>query len=483
MRALVVFAMLGAGCTSLRDRAETAYTRGEYLRAVALYDQILARDPADRAAIARRSDARNAALRRMLAAIERAPPDAAATQLTTLLDQRDAWRMTPGELAVAPRIASAVAATTARLGDRVDDHTRAEHPLVAGALLQRNATLLAHADFAATRDGLRARVTAAGRARCERLAAETATEAYWTWLVDRYCAHWGASPLQVPALPYARSDLVLAGAIAGETAGETAALHATLAGGFRETAWFAPNAAAAATGTVEGLIATAHAAHPIALSKQWSEEVAYTDTETVQVSYEEPYEESESYIDQVPTTEYQGSDSTPTTVYHGELKWRTVTKHRTAYRDEQRSVTKYRTDWHTYDYAATERTSRYASVLALRIDGLPEPVVARAAIEFTKSGIDHDVTFTPASIVPQRANLPSHADFATAEHARLRAQLVRTLDERYAKLYCTAAHYSREAAAACAYRDAAHTPPPVRAALRASFGDDEPLLAPLLVRR
>jgi hypothetical protein len=66
--------------------------------------------------------------------------------------------------------------------------------------------------------------------------------------------------------------------------------------------------------------------------------------------------------------------------------------------------------------------------------------------------------------------------FAAHEQTRLRAELTRALDDRYAKLYCRATDYTREETAACAYLDTKRAPAPARAVLRASFGGDEPFL-------
>ncbi|MEO8703656.1 MAG: hypothetical protein ABI867_26640 [Kofleriaceae bacterium] len=471
-RAIVLVWLVG--CVSLQSRAESAYQRANYLGAVLIYDQILAEHPADAAAIAQRERARNAALQLMVKRIDPARGDDAAEAVGRILDQRDAWRMTVVE--VAPQITAAVATTTGYLDTRVRDELRYARPLSAEAVLVRHAAVLAHGEFAAPRDRLRAAVTDAGRATCAQLAADP-SDPHWSWLADRYCAHWGDSPVHVPPLPHTRSGLVVEGALDGDSDADNQHLHATLAAGFRETAWFSPDAARVAEGWVGGKIAAAFSAHEIDLSKVWEEDVTYTDTETVSVSYDEPYDDTESYSEQVSHTNTDGSTS-----YSTEWKTRTVTKHRTAWRTEQKAVTKHRTDRHTYRYKGIERTGRYASLLSVRLLDLPEPIAASAGSETSKTGIDHDVTFAPASIVPQRANLETYAAYTLRQHDQLRARLVHTLDEQYAKQFCTRAQYTRDQAAACAYRDAATLPAPARATLRATFGGDEPLLAPLLRR-
>ncbi|MDB4955931.1 MAG: putative lipoprotein [Myxococcales bacterium] len=157
-----------------------------------------------------------------------------------------------------------------------------------------------------------------------------------------------------------------------------------------------------------------------------------------------------------------------------------TTKYRTAYRDETNPVTRYRDVPHSFSYEATKRTGRYTSMLHVLVRA-PD-VDAQIESDFANEGFDHDVTFEPAGVVPQRANLMTHAAFALREEVRLRDALRSGLDEQYAKLYCSASTYTLEQAAACAYLDPKRTPPAARAVLAATFGQDEPYLATVIAR-
>ena len=85
----------------------------------------------------------------------------------------------------------------------------------------------------------------------------------------------------------------------------------------------------------------------------------------------------------------------------------------------------------------------------MRIDaGLPE-IAASVDASADQSGYDVDVTIAEAGIAPSRAHLPTHEQFATAQHDRLAAQLLDLLKAEYSRRYCTAETYTIEEAARC----------------------------------
>jgi hypothetical protein len=106
-----------------------------------------------------------------------------------------------------------------------------------------------------------------------------------------------------------------------------------------------------------------------------------TDHETVHESYQEPYDDTESYVEQVPYTEYRTrtelcgtatcTTSEPITAYRSERKTRTVTRHRTAWRTVTKAVTKYRSVPRSFHFEALEQIGHYASRLRVTFDDLP----------------------------------------------------------------------------------------------------------------
>jgi hypothetical protein len=494
--ALVLVTTFAMGCATLRDQAETAYARGNYRQAADLYDKLVTEHPNDVAAKSRRTDARNAVLRQQLfleQTTRAAGHDAMATvQLGELLDQRDKWKMATEELSVAT-LATEVAAIGVYVEGDVLKRMRNIGPLGGEQLLLHYTPLLAHRDFGNRRDGIRAQLAVTGRAACMSLASDASAESpYWSWIVARYCVHWGDSPVAAQTFPNLRIGLVVDGAIKGQTDAEVASLHTDLTAAFRRSVWWAPTGVGVAHATIDGEIKTSFSSQPLSLSADWEEEVPYTDYETHSESYQEPYDDTESYTEEVPYSDSElkaepcGDTTCTTTIwvtkYRTEWKTRTVTKQRTAWRDVQVAVTKYRTVPHVFQYNVIERSGRYISELRAHIDRELPDVVAAIDSDSTETGIDNEVTFEPANVYPGSANLRTTKAFATAERARLQEQMIKLLDDRYSKLYCAATKYTREEAAACAYVDAKRAPSGVHAALAVAFGTDEPFLAAVLRR-
>jgi hypothetical protein len=489
MARLVLLVFL-IGCTTLRNRADGAYENGRYREAAELYDKVLAEHPDDAGARARRDASRTQVLREILVDVDAkrrsAHIEIALARLGELLAQRDAWG---GSIdpSLAQPLGEEVVWAGAYIASSVADRARSKGPLAAEHLAGTFDTLLAHRDFATRRAQLRENIAASGRLACATLA-PSATTPYWSWLVDRYCRHFGSSPVEVPALPYLHGDLVVEGAVAGQTDAQVANLHETLAAAFRGSVWFAADAPGTRA-LVDGRISTSFSSRPVTLTADWTESVPYTAYETTSVAYQEPYDDIEYYTESVPTTEYRTetrpcgettcTDSVPTTVYHSEQRSRTVTKYRTAYRDETNPVTRYRDEPRTFTYSGIERAGEYQSALRLRLDG--PALTSTIANNFTRSGVDHDASFSAAGVSPERANLPTQAEFAASENARLRDQLLADLDRQYAQQFCSAGSYTVESAATCAYLGTA-LPSAAQTAISSLLGGDTPYIGAVLGR-
>lgn len=461
-----------AGCTSLRGKADAAYAHGDYANAAELYDQLVR--GGDQSAIPRRTQAREEELRVELYNVQaaRAAGYEFIGKLALLLDQRDTWQGDGAE-PLAGGIAFEVAAASAKIGAQVAERTDADGPLAGEDVASHYEKLLAHADFASARTLIQGRLAEVGRARCTRFAAVAATP-YWQWLSARYCGHWQTAR-EVPALPDQRDGLVLDGAIVGETDAETSVLRGALADAFKKTAWYAPNAGRGEQGTIDGKVAVHYSSRDVTLTASWTEQVPYTDYETTQESYQEPYDDTESYDEQVPTTEWVacGDTTCPQTVYHTETKTRTVTKYRTAWRDVTTPVTKYRDEPREEDYHAIERSGSYASALHVQVADVSAVVEASS----TESGYDHDVTIEPAGVSPSRANLSSHEEYAARVAASLADRLVEQLDAAYVQRFCGLPSFTLEQAAECAYAGAEHVPAAAQTTLAQVLGGEAPFLA------
>ncbi|HEY4056595.1 MAG TPA: tetratricopeptide repeat protein [Kofleriaceae bacterium] len=484
-----------AGCGTLRGRGDELYSQGKYAEAAEVYDQALKKDPGDNELTTKRLKARNASLRVVLQeawnARQAGQMDAAVGKVDELLARREAWQM-PFEPAIGAAATTEISAVGAYAQNEVTNRARTMGPMIGGTLATHFEPLLAHSELAQYRVATAEALLSAGRDACRKLVG-TAKSPYWTWVVDRYCQRVANKPITVPQLPYLLSDLDVVGGVRGATRAEQAATYDLLAEAFRASVWYAGEGAPTLHGEVSGTINSQFDAQPTTKTVQYTVEIPYTAYEDYSVSYQEPYEDTESYSEQVPettyTTEsYSCGDSTctrsvPQTTYHTDYKTRTVTKYRTAYKTEQRAVTKYRTEYRTFDYDVVERSGRYKSQLRIVLGPQVDRVVAEISGNFSESGVDHDVTFTPAGITPSRANLTTAEEFVAREQHRLAEELTKKLDAKYSARFCNQTQWSLEDAAQCAYLDASAMPPAAQNVIEKAVGPDAQLLGEILARR
>jgi hypothetical protein len=492
---LVVSLCWVVACSSIRSRADDLYDAGRFLEAVELYDQVLHEHPGDAEVTQRRAAARNGALRVQLSAVVKARKsghlELATVYLAKLFALRDGWQITT-EPAIATMLALEIEESGTWLAGHVANRAHTAGPLVGEQIAIRFAALLDHVELASYRASIAQTIASAGRDACARLA-PGATTPYWQWVAARYCEHFDAHAITAPKLPHQRAGLSIAGALTGMSVDELARLRTALAGAFLESVWYAPDGDPAVRVALSGSIASTFDSHPVTKYAEYTVEVPYTDYETQQESYQEPYDDTEYYTESVPSTEYHDEsyscgDTTCTrsvsqTVYHDESRTRTVTKYRTAWRTVTVPVTKYQTESRTFEYAAIERTGHYTSKLRLVFEPDLDNLVASVETDASEVGIDHDAEFSPAGVSPERANLTTASAFVFAEQQRIVAELHARLDALYATRYCRAEVFSLEDAARCAILDPKGAPSAARGMLRVQLGEDETLLSVVLARK
>jgi hypothetical protein len=496
MKVLQVAALiLAVGCApSVKSQADTAFSQKKYLEAAELYDQVLRKDRNDTRAQNRRTQARIEVMRELLAATARmrsaGQDDAAMGTLAEMLARRTGWGMkVDGDLQRALTVE--VVAAGSAIATAVTKTAGSAGPLSAEVMAQHYAPMLAHPEFANWRTEIADSVTSTGRSACSDLT-EKAKTPYLSWVVSSYCKHWGINDVTIVTRTNLRSRVNIDGSLAGISPDESGRIRDSLATAFQASVWFLADAPRTTHATLGGRIGVDFNARTVSRTANWTEQVPYTDYVTEQESYQEPYDDTETYYEQVPHTEYHTvsvpcgsstcSESRPETVYRSESRQRTVTKYRTAYRPVTKPVTRYREVPRSFNYEAVERSGKYTSMLRVRFDRDQPDVTAEITGNFFEHGFDHDVYNGAAGVSPERANLPSLSDFTVREETRLHDELRGKLDARYAELYCSAAQYKLEEAAACTYLAPANVPAGVHAALRTAFGPDEVLLPTVLTR-
>lgn len=496
MRAVLFTSLLAtlAACATTKGHADDLYDQGRFLEAAELYDQVAREHPDDVEAKIRRTRARNGALRVQLAYVTKVRVaghrELAAQQLQKLFALRDGWRMTT-EPAITGLLDTELTEAGRWLEGVVANRVRTAGPLVGERIALDYQELFAHRELDHWRAAIGTQIVNAARDVCSRIAPTTTTP-YWAWVANRYCAHFGIRAVEPMRLPNLRAGLAVTGGVQGTAAGESERMRGALAAAFRSSVWFSTDGAAPVRASLSGSIGASFDARSVTRTADYTEQIPYTDYETVQESYQEPYDDTEYYTEQVPHTEYRSEsyscgDSTctrsvPETVYRSESRTRTVTKYRTAYRSVTRPVTRYRTENRTYTYAGVEHLGRYTSNLKLALAADLEGLVAQVEQTTSATGFETDASFPEAGVYPQSANLPTAAEFVATEESRLAAELVARLSALYSARYCRQIETIEEAAR-CAYLDHATAPALVHAQLREQLGDDETLLASVLARK
>lgn len=495
MRSVVVALVLVASCATTRGKADDLYDEGRFLEAAEVYDQLARENPNDADVKVRRTRARNGAMRVQLAYVTKVRlgghPDLAAQQLGKLYALRDGWAMN-FEPAIAGLLDTEVAAVGTWLEALVANRVRTAGPLVGEAIAMTHVELFAHDELAKWRTSITQHIQSASRDVCGRLAPTTTTP-YWAWIANRYCLHFGIRAVEAMRLPNLRAGLAVTGTVQGAAAGESERMRIALGNAFKGSVWFSADGATPVRGKLDGAIAAEFDSRSVTKTADYTEQIPYTDYETVQESYQEPYDDTEYYTEQVPHTEYRSESyscgestctrSVPETVYSSESRTRTVTKYRTAYRPVTRPVTRYRTENRTYTYAGVEHYGRYQSNLRVILDRDLDGLVAQVDQNTTETGFETDASFPQANVYPQSANLTSAEGFVANEEGRLVAELRARLDALYAARYCRAAQFSLEEASRCAYLGLDAAPPKAHEMLQEQFGEDVKLLPTLLARQ
>lgn len=494
MRSVLILVLVAA-CATTKGRADDLYDQGRFLEAAELYDQIARENPSDVEAKVRRTRARNGALRVQLAYVTKVrlagQREIAAQQLQKLFQLRDSWRMNT-EPAIAKLLETELVEVGTWLEGVVANRVRTAGPLVGESIALQFQELFAHPELDKWRASIGLAIETAGRDVCSRIAPTTTTP-YWSWIANRYCSHFNIRAVEPMRLPNLRAGLAVTGSVQNTASGESERMRIALANAFKASVWYAPDGATPVRATLTGAVAAKFDSRSVTRTADYTEQIPYTDHETVQEAYEEPYTDTEYYTEQVPHTEYRSEsyscgDSTctrsvPETVYRSESRTRTVTKYRTQYRPVTRPVTRYRTENRTYTYAGVEHYGRYQSNLRLVVAADLDGLIAQVDQNVTESGFETDASFSPAGVYPQTANLTSAETFVANEERRLVAELHARLQALYAARYCRDSEFTLEAAARCAYLGMDAVPPQAHKVLHAQFGEDLQYLPAVLAKR
>ncbi|HEY4393169.1 MAG TPA: hypothetical protein VGP64_03860 [Polyangia bacterium] len=421
-----------AGCAT--SEGDTAMKRGAYEEAASSYDAELRAMPGDQTLEQKRAAARAGALR---AKLERARDlrtsghgEAALSLLNEALRLETKWSLAPeGDVRALRDAELAGARETVEAAVRAD--LGAGAPLAAEGGVKALAPLLAQPALRPIGEAVAAEIATAGKARCAELAAQQKGETpHLARLVAAYCTHVGGS-FTAPVPPEQTRGLRVSGRLENATEAEHQIVESWLADVFRASPWFAPDGENLSTLELGG-------AYNARLERR-------------RVVLNAPYR-----------------TVTRSTVTEGMLGLGPTA---TVQTESER----------VFEYEAEQYDARYGLDATLTLDlGTGPPLVVTIHHVENKRAYQHETTFAPANVYPQRAKLPDINTWLSTFLGTKRTPMLRKLRARWVSFYCGGKRFSPEEAARCLA--AGQRLPAAEKALAAVFGGDAQAVVETLTR-
>jgi hypothetical protein len=459
LRLLPLFLLLSA-CSTLRGRADELARNGQFVEAAALYDDLVRQDPKKTELVNARDDLRWRALEQLLGNARRyrleGQDEKAEEDLLRFLAHRAEWKSKLNG-ALESSLLEEMEGTHKHFRQLIGAPAQKGLALTAESHLVRKRPLLAHREMVVIQREMESVVAQSGRAACLKLKDTSSEDSpHWRELVFRYCRHWREYAPRPPVPSELLGPPEWSVQLEGLNSAQQARLQARLAQAFEASPWFSPDATPRPSFTLLGRFSTRHGSDSVQRTATWSERVPYTDHEERQETIEEPYEDEEQYTDD-----------------KGQKKTRKVTKYRKRTRNFTVPVTRYRDVPRTFEYHALRLSVEHR--IALTSTGVLDP--GRAPLttthqdQFSESGYEHEVTFHPGGVSPQRVSFtPTHSWLEKQVDAmgeRFSAQLV----EHWRQSYCGHPVLTLDEAARCA-RSGAALPTQAYRVLSEHLGDD-----------
>ncbi|XXF76929.1 hypothetical protein P2318_28320 [Myxococcaceae bacterium GXIMD 01537] len=453
--------VLAAGCTTLRGQADSLAREGRFVEAAQIYEALVQKEPEDRTLINTRDDLRWKALEQSLGRARRSrvegDDETAERFLEEFLGHRERWNSKLNG-ALESSLLTEMEGTHAHCRALISEPARKGLALTAEHGLGLKRALLAYPEMAPILREMEGTVLRAGQAECARLRAlPTEGAPYWTDLVYRYCRRWRE---QAPAGPAPAATLGTPewdGWVEGLSPEATEALKSRLSLAFERSPFYAPGASTRPTLKLSGRTSTRRSRETVKLTAPWTDSEPYTDHEERTETFEEPYTEEETYTDE-----------------HGQTKTRTVTKTRTREHKYTVAVTRYRDVQKTFEYYAQlhEQLLQFSVSSTGVLDARRGPITVLESDQNHASSYEHDVTFSPGGVSPQRLNLPSSEAWVSKRLDELEASFSQQLVARWLDFQCAEPPVTLDDAARCVRAGTARLPAFVYPVLSGPLGAD-----------
>ncbi len=442
------------GCAT--GAAQQAYDRGDDPAAATLADDGLRARPGDARLISLRQQARDRFTQSEVVRIQGFRSgrhgEAALVETDRLLKQIHGWGGADG---LSPAAHSALdaelAAIPAVVAGLIDGDLAAGHPLAAEKALARIAPLVGHPELSRARQDAADKTRATGQTTCTRLQQSPVSDSpHWALTVGRYCEHFGAAANPIPAAQLPVTAFEITGTVKGMNADQVAALRGRITEWVRASLWNDPLRGPTGRGTIEGAVESSFRRQTVSLHTE------YEDTITV-------------------TTPSFGIAPRPVDTVGNK---RTLPRVGTVGNEPTfgaASATMNR----TFTYDAEELRGHYGMNVTVRLDiGTPTPVTLRLKKVEDEKGYEHDVTFEPAGISPQRDRVPSADEWIRSKLDGFATRVTWALNRQFVRTLCDRAQYSVEEAARCLV--AGLKPTAALSTLTAALGENAESVMPLL---
>ncbi|WP_147452438.1 hypothetical protein [Corallococcus praedator] len=456
---LLLLASTVTACSTIRGQANDLAEKGRFIEAAELYVKVVEDSPNDTSLRASLDDLRWRGLSQLLTGSRQARLEGRDEDAERNLEQFLAYKVkwnSKLDGGMESSLLEEMAGTHQHLRQLIGEQAKRGHALTAESHLNRKRALLAHAEMAPIRRDMENAVQQGGEATCARLKQSPSVgTAHWAELVSRYCRHYRQDAPRAPMFPEALGVPMFQVSMDGISNDVVKYLMARMAGAFEASPWYSDASSRRVPLTLEGSLREDNSSQPVSLTATWTEQVPYTDHEDRTATAEVPYSVEEAYEDK------------------GVMKKRLVTQKKTVEYKTTVEVTKYRDVPRAFEYRALRREVEYhfAVVAQAVLQDQHAPLAVKAEKSLTASGYEHNITFTPGGVTPQKFAQPSKDGWLDGELQGYEQTFFRTLLARWQDSFCTAPALTREEAARCA-RGGAELPGPARQALLDTLGDD-----------